>query len=374
MKKILLILIIALSIDIILSNLILKKTRYWENVAWEKKWWRVPSKVYHHDILPNTDQFEIWGGKIKQRLITNSIGFRDKEKRIINKVNPEKKRILLIGDSFIEGSGLNYKDTLAGQLESELGIKFEILNSAVGSYSPSIYYKKIKYYIDEGFKFDQALVFLDVSDIYDEMFIKFDDEGNILTYEETKNRSLPKKIFYSVGRFLRDNSTIFRFLNILSDRTELTKNYIKLKIKTSKDLNKGFFETKRDDVMFYRMTHIDRGFWTFDEDKFNEVKIGLLQSEKYLIKLFELLKENKIESTLIVYPWPTQIFYGDEYHEIYWENFSKKYKINFLSVYDKFKNENKRDFIFNNFIYGDIHWNLNGTSLVKDKVLDSLNF
>ena len=374
MKKILLIAIIAISIDIILSNLILKKTRYWENVAWEKKWWRVPSKVYHHDILPNTDQFEIWGGKIKQRLITNSIGFRDKEKRIINKVNPEKKRILLIGDSFIEGSGLNYKDTLAGQLESELGIKFEILNSAVGSYSPSIYYKKIKYYIDEGFKFDQALVFLDVSDIYDEMFIKFDDEGNILTYEETKNRSLPKKIFYSVGRFLRDNSTIFRFLNILSDRTELTKNYIKLKIEASKDLNTGFFETKRDDVMFYRMTHIDRGFWTFDEDKFNEVKIGLLQSEKYLIKLFDLLKENKIESTLIVYPWPTQIFYGDEYHEIYWENFSKKYKINFLSVYDKFKNENKRDFIFNNFIYGDIHWNLNGTSLVKDKVLDSLKF
>ena len=62
MKKILLILIIALSIDIILSNLILKKTRYLKNVAWEKKWWRVPSKVYHHDILPNTDQFEIWGG------------------------------------------------------------------------------------------------------------------------------------------------------------------------------------------------------------------------------------------------------------------------------------------------------------------------
>ena len=374
MKKILLILIIALSIDIILSNLVLKKTRYWENVAWEKKWWRVPSKIYHHDLLPNTDQFEIWGGKIKQRLITNSIGFRDKEKRIINKVNPEKKRILLIGDSFIEGSGLNYKDTLAGQLESQLGIKFEILNSAVGSYSPSIYYKKTKYYIDEGFKFDQALVFLDVSDIYDEMFIKFDDEGNILTYEETKNRSLPKKIFYSVGRFLRDNSTIFRFLNILSDRTELTKNYIKLKIKASKDLNTGFFETKRDDVMFHRMTHIDRGFWTFDEDKFNEVKIGLLQSEKYLKKLFELLKENKIESTLIVYPWPTQIFYGDEYHEIYWKDFSKKNEINFLSVYDKFQKENKRDFIFNNFIYGDIHWNSNGTSLVKDKVLETLKF
>ena len=324
MKKILLLFIVALCIDIVLSNLILKKTRHWDNIAWKEKWWRIPSKIYHHDILPNTDQFEIWGGKIKQRLITNSIGFRDKEKRNIKKINTEKKRILLIGDSFIEGSGLNYEDTLAGQLDNYLGFNYEILNSAVGSYSPSIYYKKIKYYIKEGFKFDQALVFLDVSDIYDEMFIKFNNQGNILTFEETKKISTPKKIFYSIGRFLRDNSTIFRFLNILSDRTELFKNYLKLKIKASKELNKDFFKTNRNDVMFYRMTHIDRGFWTFDEDKFSEVKTGLMQSEKYLIKLFDLLKENDINSTLIVYPWPTQILYGDDYHEAYWRNFFRK--------------------------------------------------
>ena len=374
MKKYILFFVSALLIDIIISNLVFKNTKYWKNSAWEKKWWRVSSSIYHHDILPNIDQIEIWGEKIKQRLITNSIGFRDKEIRKISKINPDNKRILLIGDSFIEGSGLNYKDTLAGQLESYLGNEYEILNSAVGSYSPSIYYKKIKYYIDEGYKFDQALVFLDVSDIYDEMFIKFNEQGNILTYEETKERPFYKTVFYSIGRLLRDNSTTFRFLNILSDRTELIKNYIKLKSKASKELKKGFFETKRDDVMFYRMTHIDRGFWTFNEDRYNEIKFGLLQSEKYLIKLFKLLKENDINSTLIVYPWPTQIFYGDEYHEIYWKNFSKKNNINFLSIYDEFKKENKRDFIFNNFIYGDIHWNLNGTTIVKDKVVKSLKF
>jgi len=126
--------------------------------------------------------------------------------------------------------------------------------------------------------------------------------------------------------------------------------------------------------MFYRMTHIDRGFWTFNDNKFNEVQQGLSQSEKYLIKLFELLKENYINSTLIVYPWPTQIFYGDEYHEVYWKNFSEKNEINFISLYDEFKKENKRDFIFNNFIYGDIHWNLDGTTIVKDKVIKSLKF
>ena len=374
MKKIIFILLIALLIDIILSNLIFKNTIYWSNNSWDKRWWRVSSKIYHHDILPNIDQVEEWGGKLKKRLITNSIGFRDKEIRKISKVNRTQKRILLIGDSFIEGAGLDFEYTLAGMLEKNLGDKFEVLNSAVGSYSPSIYYKKIQHYIDEGFKFDQALVFLDISDIYDEMFIEFDKDGNILTYEETKKRPFHKKIFYSLGVFLRDNSTIFRFLNIISDRTELAKNYLKLKSKTSKDLKKSFLETKRDDVMFYRMTHVDRGFWTYNEHKFNEIQDGLLQSEKYLIKLFELLKNNQINSTLIVYPWPTQIFYGDNYHENYWRNFTKDNDINFLSIYDQFKSENKKDLIFKNFIYGDIHWNLNGTRLVNEKLIKSIIF
>ena len=374
MKKIIFVLLIALLIDIILSNLIFKNTIYWSNNSWDQKWWRVSSKIYHHDILPNIDQVEEWGGKLKKRLITNSIGFRDKEIRKINKVNKTQKRILLIGDSFIEGAGLDFEFTLAGMLEKNLGDKFEVLNSAVGSYSPSIYYKKIEHYINEGFKFDQALVFLDISDIYDEMFIKFDPDGNILTYEETKKRPFHKKVFYSLGTFLRDNSTIFRFLNIISDRAELAKNYLKLKNKTSKDLKKSFLETKRDDVMFYRMTHVDRGFWTYNEQKFNEIQDGLLQSEKYLIKLFELLKSNQIDSTLIVYPWPTQIFYGDNYHENYWRNFTKNNDINFLSIYNQFTSENKKDFIFKNFIYGDIHWNLNGTKLVNEKLIKSIIF
>ena len=69
MKKYILFLISALLIDIIISNLIFKNTKYWKNNTWEKKWWRVSSSIYHHDILPNIDQIEIWGEKIKQRFV-----------------------------------------------------------------------------------------------------------------------------------------------------------------------------------------------------------------------------------------------------------------------------------------------------------------
>ena len=372
-RKIKLVIIILL-FDLILSSVFLKNTTYWHNENWEKYWWRIPSKIYHHDLLPNINQNEKWGGILENKIITNSIGFRDKEIRKVNKVNKEKKRILLIGDSFIEGAGVNYEDSFAGLLDNHLGNQFEILNSAVGSYSPSIYYKKINFYLGQGYKFDQALIFLDLSDIYDELFIKFNEDGEILTFSEKKKQNIFKTSFYQLGYFLRENTVIFRFFYTVSDKIEVAKNYIKLKIKASKNFNKTFFETNRDDVMFYRMTHIDRGYWTFNEKTFKKVENGLIQSEIYLKKLFNLLNKNNIPSTLIVYPWPTQILYGDNFHQNYWLKFSQENKINFLNLYKVFESNNNRRFILENFIYGDIHWNKNGTELIFKEVIKNIDF
>jgi len=366
--------ILFLFFDFLISNLILKNTNYWNILDWEKKYWRISSEIYHHGLMPNIDKIEKWGGQITKRLITNSIGFIDKTKSVIVKNNAKKKRILLIGDSFIEGSGLDYKYTVAGLLDDYLGKNYEILNSAVGSYSPSIYFKKTEHFINQGYKFDQALVFLDVSDIYDELFVKFDENGNILTSEKTKKQSYIKKQFYNLGRFLRDNTVTFRFLNLLSDKTETVKNYLKLKYKSSKNLNKGFFETDRDDVMFFRMTHIDRGYWTFNNEEFSKVKNGIEQSEKYLIKLFQLFKNNKIPSTLIIYPWPTQILYGDKFHQVYWKEFAEKNNVNIISMYNSFISDDNRQFIFDNFLYGDIHWNKKGTKKIFNNLIKNINF
>ena len=92
-----------------------------------------------------------------------------------------------MGDSFIEGSGLNYENTFSGLLQSYLGKDYEVLNSAVASYSPSIYYAKANHFLSQGYEFDQALVFLDISDIYDELFVSLDSDGNIIS--DKKNKS-----------------------------------------------------------------------------------------------------------------------------------------------------------------------------------------
>ena len=376
MKEFLKIFLIVLILDSILTGLFLKNTSFWKNEKWEDKSHRIISKVYHHDLKPNVEVYETWGGKLKRKIITNSIGFRDSSKKEILE-NTEKTRILLIGDSFIEGSGYDYEYTFAGLLENELGNNYEILNSAVESYSPSIYFKKTDFFLSQGYVFDKALVFLDLSDIYDEMLIKFDDNQNIISEIPKEKQTLERKIknkIYSLGWFLRDNTLTFRIMYLISDKTEEIKNYLKLKLKASKSLNKSFFSTSRDDAIFYRMTHIDRGFWTFNEDKYLEVSQGLAQSEKYLKKLFELLNQNKVDSYLIIYPWPTQIQYGDKKHSPFWEKFSKSNNINLINLYDIFKSENNREFIFDNFIYGDIHWNKKGTLKVFNEIIKKIDF
>jgi hypothetical protein len=362
--------------DILITSVFLKKTELWKNDNWQKKFFRIKSDIYHHDLMPNIEQFESWGGELKRKIITNSIGFRDSKQRIVNKTS-EKKRILLIGDSFIEGSGYDYEYTFAGLLSNKLGDNYEILNSAVESYSPSIYFKKTQYYLSEGYEFDHALVFLDVSDIYDELFINFDNKKNIIAETPPKEQTLERKIknkVYAFGEILRDYTITFRFLYLISDKTEQVKNYIKLKIKASKILKKSILKTSKDDVIYYRMTHIDRGSWTLNDKKYDEIKPGLKQADTYLKKLFDLLEENSIKSHLIIYPWPTQIEFGDEKHQNYWEKFSKLNNINLINLYNIFISKDSRKLIFENFIYGDVHWNKEGTKKIFNTLIKEIKF
>ena len=122
------------------------------------------------------------------------------------------------------------------------------------------------------------------------------------------------------------------------------------------------------------MINVDRGNWTTDLTSFNHVEIGLNSSKKYLNKLFSLLNSNKINSSLIIYPWPRQIYFGDNFHENYWKNFSLKNNINFFSLYDYFPGSNKNQIILDNFIPGDVHWNKKGNQLIFNAIIESKIF
>lgn len=365
-SKILLYILILLFADFIASNLLFNKKDFWEYKRLNNLYWRIPSNIYHHDILPNINVIEPWGFSMSKKLITNSLGFRDFTNKKITKKS-ELKRLLLIGDSAIEGAGYDYEYTLGGLLQKNLKNNYEVLNSAVGSYSPSIYFKKTEYYINEGYEFDKALIFLDPSDIIDELFIVHDKNGNIVVNKDAKKEK-------EISDFLVNNFLIFRTFLRISDATENIKNYLKLKIKASKKFEKSFFQVNSEDVLYYRMIHVDRSAWTFDNSLFSNFVDGLEKSEIYLNRLVNLLRENNIEFYFVIYPHPSQIVYDDLYHEPYWINWAEKNNINYVSLYENFKGDDPKRIALDTFIFGDLHWNKKGTKIIFNSLVNKINF
>jgi len=138
-------------------------------IAEHKRPPRIANSIFHHALAPNYDGFDIWA-EHKSRLHTNNLGFKDAAVREVPLV-PSTRRIVLIGDSFTEGIGLPFEDTFAGMLYAAGQAstpKIEFLNAAVASYSPTIYWKKIKYYLEQGLQFDELIVLPDMSDVSDE--------------------------------------------------------------------------------------------------------------------------------------------------------------------------------------------------------------
>jgi len=368
-KEYLFIFITYLTFDLVITNLIIKKTNFWKNSEKQNAVWRIKSNIYSHDFKANVDVYEKWH-LFNKRIITNSLGFRDFENKKVSKI-PGKKRLYVIGDSFIEGAGYDYDDTVVGIINRNIGQEYEILNAGVSSYASGVYYLKTNKIINEGYKIDKALIFLDLSDIYDELSYHYSEDNMRIINHDLNKKQYPvyKKMFYKIGDILTKNTILFKTLLILSDQTEIFKNYIKLKYRASKEFNKNFFAISREEALFYRMLSIDRGAWTQNEDSFNYVSDGVKKTKFNLKRLFKLLDSNNIESTLIIYPWPNQIYYGDKYHQSIWEEFSNKNNINFISLYPEFLKSNAKETILENFILGDIHWNKKGNQIIANQIL-----
>ena len=168
---------IALHIISIDSNPLIAKTSF-----------RIRDPVYDHTLKAKYEGFDVWGTR-RARVLTNSLGFRDASTRDVPLVT-DRKRIVFIGDSFTEGLGVDYQETFVGRFASAFP-DFDVLNAGVNSYSPSVYYEKLKYFLDFGLRFDEAIVYIDVSDIYDEAVNYSYNEHGVLQW--VFNRSIPKK-------------------------------------------------------------------------------------------------------------------------------------------------------------------------------------
>ena len=124
-------------------------------------------------------------GSKNYKLCTNNLAAIDDCKQ--KKINTKNIDFVFIGDSFVEGLGVQFEKTFFGLLQNKYPEK-KFLNLGVSGYSSSIYYNKLKYFYNLGYNFSEIYVFLDTSDIFDEIYRYKSDNDNQISYYLTNDQ------------------------------------------------------------------------------------------------------------------------------------------------------------------------------------------
>ncbi len=300
---------------------------------------RIYHPIYHHDLLSNqlNTESEVKGSSIKYRFSTNSLGFKDLLPRDIPLVS-SKKRVLVIGDSFAEGYGLPYEDTFMFDLNiAGEPVNTEFLNASVATYSLSIMYYKLKELLEvKGLKFNEVLLFEDISDLQDERIVYSDNGDHVSSYY----------------------TQTFLFIDAI--------NFFKKYLPTTQYIfNKIYPFTigpQNEDSAYLQR---ERSDWTFDEDVWNKTardQVPKLTMKMNRIKL--LLDKYSIKMTVVVYPWKQQILKKDLHSKqvSIWKNWCEKNNINFINLFPEFIeiNSDPLSSINSWFFVNDSHWNKKG--------------
>jgi len=377
------ILISSLILDVVLTNIFSLYTAIKDNapnILTSPPTLGVKHEIYHHDLVKNgfieTEYPRYHNERVK--LYTNSLGFKDKSSRTISLLPSKvcKKRIVFIGDSFTEGLMLEYEDTFAGIVDKELNNKsVGVLNAGVASYSPIIYWRKIKYLIEEvGLKFNDLIVFIDISDFIDEKNrYRLSKRGHVIDQEHT---FLEKEDQYSSG-------VIGRIKKFINSRTTLlyhTTNTLHDLI--NRDTTTNFLwdvAEKRSEmgVWYNSFTHPGRRrTWVFER---NNPDHELIKQKmiKHMDKLLRLTRDNNIKLTICIYPWPFQVWHEDlnSVHVKLWEEWSRRNNVYFINYFPDFiseglTNKEKLETVKKYYLPADVHFNRQGNKLISKKFLE----
>ena len=317
----------------------------------EKKF-RKKSELFSHTLSKNYRGISYFGNKAGE-ICTDKNGFKSK----CGKKNDNFFDYGFIGDSFTEGVGLSYEKTFVGIFEESS--KKNVANLGVSSYSPIIYYHKLKYFIENDIKFNHVIIFLDISDIEDE-HSRIECDGKVCN----------KKI--NIFKDIRSSKISYIFKNLIQNDlnfTLLSLQYLK------KSICKN--------IIFSKCSYVyDRNFlksnWINNFKKNTSIE-GIYykpfkQTVFYLDKTFRLLQENNIDYSLAIYPWPGNILYNEKIND--YENYFKNFCLNrckhFFNYFDDFKlltkKIGKKAVIKKYYFYGDLHYNEYGNQIIANKL------
>jgi hypothetical protein len=228
-----------------------------------------------------------------------------------------------MGDSFTEGIGVEYPSTFVGLVEDRLAGQVEVLNAAASSYSPIIYWRKIKYLLEDvGLRFDEVIVYIDITDAFDEARLyQLDANGNVV--DRTPAKGLAQSARYSTSS-IRDvvkNNTIF--FNLAYSQVR----YVGRKVLGGQPTLDTIYLGSEPNL------------WTVDSKIMKAWgNDGLISMTHNMEKLLALLREKQIKLTVAVYPHPQQIIHNDlqSIQVTHWKSWCEKNGVSFINHFPSF--------------------------------------
>ena len=308
---------------------------------------RVINPFFHHGFIPNTKFRHEWVKGIVIEEIINKFGFRenitDKNIKELSSYNT-----VILGDSFLEGVGVENKNIVASLIKSSY---HPIANLAVSSHSPSISKARLNYFKKKGLNPKNIIHFVDISDIQDEYI-----------YEVIRGF---KPINLGIGNY------ILEFIN----QTSISKSF------TYKSLIKGVWilntsKPVKNLIKIIPSLDIYINYPGGKEMLFKERNPFLSSKEpfyydfgkkKLLSQINDLASNNAGTYTIVIYPYPTTLnIKKNKPGFVRLQNFKNDLK-KIIEKFEKtnFCDLNEVDFSDTDFIKNDIHWNENGNIKVS---------
>lgn len=255
--------------------------------------------VFHHLFVPDS-KGRYSEKEYKTVYVINSMGLRDRE------YNPQKPdfayRIIVMGDSFVEGRGVNIEDTFVKRLEGLLNennrhgelLDYEVLNAGISSYSPILEYQLLRKKLIN-LEPDALVLCLDLSDIQDDhIYAKganFNKKGELEAVSpplEALNG--PKKVFLT--RFFERHSPFYLYA-----RRKLLKLFkigsYHASRKHMQETRINFGEIETDRLFMLRDDANIEPYWEF--------------TASYILKMKKLLEDKGVKFILLTYAYGHQV-------------------------------------------------------------------
>lgn len=304
---------------------------------------------YHHAFLPNVGPLQRQFGSIVYEFKTDRFGFVTGACAGNDPKAAADSSVFVLGDSFTEGMGLPFEQTFPGLMACEWHKHgMTVWNLGAQSYSPIIYYHRILDAVAKtGIRPKEIFVFLDISDIPDELTYEETANGRVITSAQAVSLPTPRLLgipLYKIGRFYSQNfvsgALVIMLRNLWAGRRAMTNH--------------------------------TRGNWTFSPDQIDTVGTkGLARAAASLDRIVSLCRDWSCKLTLVVYPWPNQIIHDDResIQVAYWRDWASSRQVRFINAFPAFFAEPKEVALRKYFLPGDFHFSAAGSKLLFDEVV-----